>query len=178
MCSLWAEEKTATFGGGCFWCMEAAFQPLKGVLSVESGYMGGTASTANYAAVSKGNSGHYEVVQVRYETEIISYKELLDVFWRNIDPTDPTGQFADKGKQYETIIFYQDDVEKELAKASKKALDESGKFSKGIVTKIEPAKAFFPAEEYHQDYFKKNSLHYQLYKRGSGRTGYLKKTWK
>lgn len=178
LASLWAEEKTATFGGGCFWCIEAAFQPVKGVLDAESGYMGGEASTANYTAVSQGNSGHYEVVQVRYDTEIISYKELLDIFWKNIDPTDPFGQFADKGKQYESIIFYQDNAEKELALRSKKALDDSGKFSKSIVTKIERAKEFFPAEEYHQDYFKKNSLHYQLYKRGSGRSGYIEKTWK
>ena len=176
--SLWAEEKTATFGGGCFWCIEAAFQPVKGVLSAESGYMGGEASTANYTAVSQGNSGHYEVVQVRYNTNIISYKELLDIFWRNIDPTDPLGQFADKGKQYESIIFYQDDLEKRIALASKKTLDDSRKFDKSIVTKIEQAKEFYPAEEYHQDYFKKNSLHYQLYKRGSGRAGYIEKTWK
>lgn len=176
--SLWAEEKTAVFGGGCFWCIEAAFQPVKGVLSAESGYMGGEASTANYTDVSKGNSGHYEVVQVRYDTKDISYKELLEIFWKNIDPTDPNGQFADKGKQYKSIIFYQNDTEKEYAQASKKALDDSGKFSRSIVTKIEPAKEFFPAEEYHQDYFKKNSLHYQLYKRGSGRAGYIEKTWK
>lgn len=176
--SLWAEEKRATFGGGCFWCIEAAFQPVKGVLSAESGYMGGESSTANYTDVSQGKSGHYEVVQVRYDSEIISYKELLDIFWKNIDPTDPSGQFADKGKQYESIIFYQNDTEKKYAEASKKALDDSGKFSQSIVTKIEPAKKFFPAEEYHQDYFKKNSLHYQLYKRGSGRAGYIKKTWK
>jgi methionine-S-sulfoxide reductase len=118
--TLCAEEKTATFGGGCFWCIEAAFQPVKGVLSAESGYMGGEASTANYTAVSEGDSGHYEVVQVRYDTKIISYKELLDIFWKNIDPTDPAGQFADKGKQYESIIFYQDTIEKEVALASKK----------------------------------------------------------
>jgi methionine-S-sulfoxide reductase len=176
--ALWAEERAATFGGGCFWCMEAAFQPVKGVLSAESGYMGGEASTANYTDVSKGNSGHYEVVYVRYDSEVISYKELLEIFWKNIDPTDPVGQFADKGKQYESIIFYQNDTEKEYAEASKKALGDSGKFSRNIVTKIEPAKTFFRAEEYHQDYFKKNALHYQLYKRGSGRSGYIEKTWK
>ena len=112
---------------------------------------------------------------MRYDSEVIRYKELLAIFWKNIDPTDPIGQFADKGKQYESIIFYQDDSEKELALRSKKALDDSGRFSRPIVTKIEPAKTFFPAEEYHQDYFKKNSLHYQLYKRGSGRAGFIEK---
>jgi methionine-S-sulfoxide reductase len=176
--SLYAQERTAIFGGGCFWCIEAAFQPLKGVLSAVSGYMGGEASTANYTDVSKGNSGHYEVVQVRYDTKIISYKELLDIFWKNIDPTDPAGQFADKGKQYESIIYYQNNSEKVYALASKKALDDSGRFSSSIVTKIEAVKVFYPAEAYHQDYFKKNSLHYQLYKIGSGRAGYIEKTWK
>ncbi len=178
LASVWAEEKTAVFGGGCFWCIEAAFQPIEGVLSAESGYMGGEVSTANYTDVSKGKSGHYEVVQVHYDSEVISYKELLEIFWKNIDPTDPAGQFADKGKQYESIIFYQSEMERKYAYASKKALDDSGRFGKSIVTKIEPAKVFFPAEVYHQDYFKKNALHYQLYKRRSGRAEYIEKTWK
>lgn len=175
--SLWAEEKTAVFGGGCFWCIEAAFQPVKGVLSAESGYMGGEESTANYKSVSKGNSGHYEVVQVSYDSDIIAYIELLDIFWRNIDPTDSGGQFADRGKQYESVIFYRNNEEKESAVSAKRILNDSGKFEKNIVTKILPAKKFFPAEAYHQDYFKKNSLHYQLYKKGSGRKSYIENTW-
>jgi len=175
---LGAEEKVATFGGGCFWCMEAAFQPLKGVKSAESGYMGGEPSRANYTDVSHGNSGHYEVVQVKYDSDIISYKKLLDVFWKNIDPTDKQGQFADKGAQYRTVIFYHDTKEKEEAVLSKNTLDASAKFDGPVVTEIKPAKEFFRAEEYHQDYFKKNSLHYQLYKKGSGREDYINKTWK
>jgi len=176
--TLWAEDKTATFGGGCFWCMEAAFQPLKGVKSVVSGYMGAEASTANYQAVSTGKSGHYEVVQIVYDPDLISYKELLDVFWKNIDPTDKEGQFADKGQQYKTVIFYHNETDKEMAVLSRETLNASSKFKNSIVTKIKPAKEFFRAEEYHQDYFKKNSLRYQLYKKGSGREDYINKTWK
>jgi len=176
--ALNADEKTANFAGGCFWCMEAAFQPVKGVISAESGYMGGEAHTANYQAVSEGNSGHYEVVQVRYDPDVISYKALLEVFWKNIDPTDENGQFYDQAQQYQTVIFYQNQEEKVLAKASKKALNESGRFSQKIATKIKPAKEFFKAEAYHQDYFKKNSLRYQMYKKGSGREKFLEKAWK
>ena len=175
---LQAQEKTASFGGGCFWCMEAAFQPLKGVISAESGYMGGKASTANYKAVSEGKSGHYEVVRVRYDSDIISYQDLLDTFWKNIDPVDENGQFYDRGQQYQTVIFYQNPQEKALAKASKKELSESGRFNKEIATQIRAAKEFFKAESYHQDYFKKNSLHYQMYKKSSGRDKYLDKSWK
>jgi len=175
---LLAEERTATFGGGCFWCMEAAFQPVKGVVSAESGYMGGEAHTATYKVVSQGKSGHYEVVQVHYNPELISYAQLLDIFWKNIDPTDKEGQFADKGQQYQTVIFYQNKEEKELAIKSKELLNRSGKFEKTIATRIYPAKEFYPAEAYHQDYFKKNSLHYKMYKKGSGREDYIRRTWK
>jgi len=173
-----AQMQTATFGGGCFWCMEAAFQPLKGVKEVDSGYMGGDPLAANYNDVSQGNSGHYEVVRVHFDSNIISYKQLLDAFWKNIDPTDERGQFADKGKQYQTVIFYTNREQKVLAKESKKALDDSGKFKKPVATKIKAAKEFFKAEDYHQDYFKKNAIRYQLYKKGSGREDYIKKTWK
>lgn len=176
--TVWGEEKTANFAGGCFWCMEAAFQPVKGVISAESGYMGGEANTANYKEVSEGRSGHYEVVQVRYESSKISYKELLDIFWRNVDPTDENGQFYDKGQQYKTVIFYQNRQEKDQAKVSKIQLNNSGRFSKPIATEIKPAKEFFKAEAYHQDYFRKNSLRYKMYKKGSGREKYLEKTWK
>lgn len=173
-----AQEQTATFGGGCFWCMEAAFQPLKGVQEVDSGYMGGNPLEANYQEVSTGRSGHYEVVRVHYNSKIITYEELLEVFWKNIDPTDERGQFADKGKQYQTVIFYTNREQKVLAKASKQELEDSGKFDKKIATKIKAAKEFFKAESYHQDYFKKNALRYQLYKKGSGREDYINKTWK
>jgi len=175
---LQAQERTASFAGGCFWCMEAAFQPLRGVISAESGYMGGTASTANYKAVSEGNSGHYEVVRVVYDPKLISYQDLLDTFWKNIDPVDENGQFYDQGQQYQTVIFYQNQEEKALAETSKKELNQSGRFSEEIATKIKPAKEFFRAESYHQDYFKKNSLRYQMYKKGSGREKYLEKVWK
>jgi methionine-S-sulfoxide reductase len=175
---LIGQEQTATFGGGCFWCMEGAFQPLKGVSEVDSGYMGGDPLAANYKEVSKGDSGHYEVVRVHYNSDIIGYKQLLEVFWKNIDPTDSKGQFADKGKQYQTVIFYANRDQKTLAKASKKALEDSGKFKKKIATKIKPAQEFFKAENYHQDYFKKNALRYKLYKKGSGREDYIEKTWK
>ncbi|PHR55759.1 MAG: peptide-methionine (S)-S-oxide reductase [Arcobacter sp.] len=176
--TLVAQEKTANFAGGCFWCMEAAFQPVKGVISAESGYMGAEAKTANYKEVSSGRSGHYEVVQVRYDSSIISYKELLDIFWRNIDPVDEKGQFYDRGQQYETVIFYQNKEEKALAESSKDGLNNSGRFSKPIATQIKPAKEFFKAESYHQDYFKKNSLRYKMYKNASGREKYLEKAWK
>ena len=176
--SLLAEDKTASFAGGCFWCMEAAFQPVKGVLSAESGYMGGEANTANYKKVSEGKSGHYEVVHVRYDDAIISYTELLDIFWKNIDPLDENGQFYDKGQQYQTVIFYQNRQEKVSAITSKQHLDSSGRFTQAIATQIKPAKEFFKAEAYHQDYFKKNSLRYKMYKNSSGREKYLEKTWK
>jgi len=175
---LEAEERTATFAGGCFWCMEAVFQPLAGVISAESGYMGGEAYTANYKAVSSGDSGHYEVVRVRYDSKKISYEKLLDVFWRNIDPLDKKGQFYDKGQQYETVIFYQNRQEKVLAKESKKALNATGRFSQQIATVIRPSTEFFKAEEYHQDYFKKNAFRYKMYKNASGRDKFLNETWK
>lgn len=176
--ALHAEERIATFAGGCFWCMEAVFQPLKGVISAESGYMGAEALTANYEAVSQGNSGHYEVVQIRYESKLISYEKLLDVFWRNIDPIDTQGQFYDKGEQYETVIFYQNKKQKHLATLSKKELNDSGRFSKKIATQIKPSKEFFKAEEYHQDYFKNKASHYKMYKKASGREKYLNQIWK
>ena len=158
--------------------MEAAFQPLKGVISADSGYMGGEANSANYQEVSGGKSSHYEVVQIRYDDTVISYTQLLKVFWENIDPTDNEGQFYDKGKQYKTVIFYQNTEEKEWALSSKEELKKSGRFKEEIATQIEEVKEFFKAESYHQDYFKKNSLRYKLYKKASGREEYLKKVWK
>jgi methionine-S-sulfoxide reductase len=167
----------ATFGGGCFWCMEPPFEQLEGVTSVVSGYAGGHRKNPTYEEVSSGTTGHAEVVQVTFDPAKISYEKLLDVFWRNIDPTDPHGQFADKGSQYRTAIFYHDEAQREAAEKSKEALAQSGKFAKPIVTQIAPATDFYPAEDYHQDYYKKNPLRYKSYKIGSGREGFLKRTW-
>jgi peptide methionine sulfoxide reductase msrA/msrB len=169
--------RTAVFGGGCFWCMEPPFEALPGVVEVRAGYCGGEADDANYQAVSSGKTRHIESVEVVYDPEKISYGELLDTFWRYIDPTDPGGQFADRGDHYKTAIFYNDAEEKATAEASRKALADSGVFAQPIVTAIVPAKPFYPAEEYHQDYYKKNVLHYQAYKVGSGRAGFLERTW-
>jgi len=166
--SLWAEEKTATFGGGCFWCIEAAFQPVKGVLDAQSGYMGGEASTANYTAVSQGKSGHYEVVQVHYDTQIISYKERLDIFWKNIDPKNFKGKYCDIGSQYMPVIFYQNEKEKIQAEKSKQKKEQSlGKLSVEIL----PFSTFYIAEEDHQKYYIKKPERYQAYEKGSGRKG-------
>lgn len=169
--------KKATFAGGCFWCMQPPFRNLKGVTDVVSGYAGGTTSNPTYEQVSSGTTGHLESVQVTYDPDTISYDQLLDVFWRQIDPTDAEGQFADKGSQYHTAIFYHDDEQKRLAEASKKKLDSSGKFKKPVATEIRPYTNFYPAEEYHQDYDKKNPGRYHEYKTFSGRESYIAKTW-
>jgi len=168
---------TATFAGGCFWCMEPPFEKLEGVRSVTSGYAGGTEPNPTYEQVSSGKTGYVESVQIVYDPSRITYEQLLEVFWMNVDPTQADGQFADHGKQYRTAIFYHDDQQKRLAQASKAALERSGKFPKPIVTDIVPAATFYPAEDYHQDYYKKNPLHYKRYRLGSGREGFLQKTW-
>ena len=167
----------AIFAGGCFWCMEAPFEKLEGVSAVVSGYSGGPEKSPTYSQVSAGSTGHLEVVQVSYDPSEITYEELLDVFWMQIDPTDPGGQFADRGKQYTTAIFYNDEQEHLLAEQSRDDLAASGKFKMPIATEILPAGDFFPAEEYHQDYYKKNPAHYNSYKKGSGREDYLERTW-
>lgn len=171
------EYKVATFAGGCFWCVEAAFEYADGVISADSGYMGGSKEQAHYEAVGSGISGHYEAVQVKYDPSKTNYKKLVELFWTQIDPTDADGQFADKGTQYMTAIFYHDDEQKQIAETSKLELAQSGKFDKDIVTKIAPAGTFYPAEDYHQNYFEKNPVHYNLYKQGSGRAGFIKKFW-
>jgi len=168
--------RTAYFAGGCFWCMESEFESTDGILSVTSGYMGGSADDANYNSVSSGNSGHFEAVEVRYDPEKTPYEKLLKIYWGNIDPLDDGGQFADRGSQYLTAIFYQNPEEKALAEASKAATAK--KFApQPIATQILPASQFFAAESYHQDYYKKNAIHYNLYKHGSGRVDRLKKLW-
>ena len=169
--------KKATFAGGCFWCMEPVFRMLNGVADVKAGYTGGSKENPTYEEVSSGTTGHREAVEVTYDPSKMPYDDLLDVFWQNIDPTDPGGQFADKGPQYETAIFYHDAEQKRLAERSKKALIVSGKFNKPVATAIIKAGPFYPAEAYHQEYYKKNPERYKSYKEGSGREAYLRNTW-
>jgi methionine-S-sulfoxide reductase len=171
------ELQKATFAGGCFWCMVKPFDEQPGIHSVLSGYTGGTKENPTYQEVCAGNTGHYEAVQITFDPAIYPYERLLDVFWMQIDPTDPGGQFYDRGQSYQTAIFYHNDEQKELAEKSKKKLEESGKFNKPIATKILPAKTFYPAEEYHQYYYKKNPLHYERYSKGSGREAFILKHW-
>lgn len=176
---LSAKEKLekATFAGGCFWCMEAPFEELTGVNEVISGYMGGHKKNPTYEEVSSGMTGHREVIQVTYDPSKITYKELLDVLWRQIDPTDASGQFADKGSQYKTAIFYHTEEQRHLAEESKRELEESGRFERPIVTEIIKASVFYEAEDYHQDYYKRCSIKNDTYKKRSGRTDFLEKIW-
>ena len=171
-------QKTAVFGGGCFWCMEPPFEQLRGVLEVTAGYSGGDEKNPTYEQVSSGRTGHIESVRVVYDPAQISFKELLDTFWRYVDPTDPGGQFADRGNHYKTAIFYNNEEEKRIAEQSRDELAASGVFDRPIATAIRPTKPFYPAEAYHQDYYKKNVAHYEAYKVGSGRAGFLERTWK
>lgn len=166
-----------TLAGGCFWCTEAYFQEHPGVIDAVSGYAGGDKQDASYLKVSKGNTRHREVVQITYDSKVISTEEILDIYWSHIDPTNTLGQFADKGFQYTTAIFYHDNAQKESALDSKKRLEDSNLFSKPIATKVLPFVNFFKAEEYHQDYYKKASDHYEQYKKGSGREGFVEETW-
>lgn len=169
--------KKATFAGGCFWCMEPAFHMIEGVIDVIAGYSGGEKENPSYKEVSSGTTGHYEAVQVTYDPKKVSYEKLLDTYWQGIDPTDGRGQFADKGSQYRTAIFYHDKEQKKAAERSKKQLQDSGRFSRPIVTEIKKFTGFYKAEEYHQDYYKKSPIRYNLYKIASGRKGYLKRVW-
>jgi peptide methionine sulfoxide reductase msrA/msrB len=168
----------ATFAGGCFWCIESAFDETEGVKEAISGYTGGKTKNPTYIEVSSGKTGYYEAVQVTFDTTKVTYKKLVEVFWQQIDPTDPTGQFADKGSQYKTAIFYHNEQQKKIAEESKKELEKSGKFDKPIVTEIKEATEFYPAEDYHQDYYKKCPVRYKNYKVGSGRESFLKRVWK
>ncbi len=170
-------KETAIFAGGCFWCMEPPFEKLDGVLDVTSGYTGGTVKDPTYEEVSAGGTGHMEAIRVTYDPAKVSYSKLLDVFWMQIDPTDRGGQFVDRGNQYASAIFYANDEQKRLAEESKAGLEKSGRFSVPIVTAIVKATEFYPAEEYHQDYYKKNPIRYWYYRRGSGRDRFLEKAW-
>ncbi len=167
----------ATFAGGCFWCTESDFEKVEGVVEVISGYTGGQSENPTYEEVSAGRTGHAEAVQVHYDPEKVSYKELLDVFWRHVDPTDPGGQFVDRGSQYRSAIFYQDEEQKHLAEESKKDLEKSSVFNKPVVTEIVKLTKFYNAEDYHQDYYKTHSRRYKFYRWNSGRDQFLKTVW-
>lgn len=167
----------ATFAGGCFWCMEPPFDTKDGIISAMVGYTGGFKKDPTYKEVCAGITGHAEAIELSYDSAIISYAELLDIFWRNIDPTTENRQFVDVGSQYRTAIFYHNERQRKLAEASKKQLDASGRFEHEIVTEILPVMEFYKAEAYHQKYYQKNSVQYQYYRTGSGRDQYLKRVW-
>lgn len=175
--ALMSYEK-ATFAGGCFWCMESPFEKENGVIEAVAGYTGGQTANPTYHEVGSGQTGHMEAVQITFDPSKISYGKLLEIFWRQIDPTDAGGQFADRGTQYQTAIFYASPEQKELAIESKKQLEASKIFDKPIATQILPFQKFWPAEEYHQNYYKTNEAHYKLYKKGSGREDFIKSKWK
>ena len=172
-----AEEKNAVFAGGCFWCMQPPYDKAKGVTKTVVGYTGDKQSNANYSEVSNHRTKHREVIQVTYDPAQISYEQLLDIFWRNINPTQADGQFHDIGLSYQAAIYYANDEEKRLAEESKKKLGDSGKFQKPIATEILPATPFYPAEDYHQKYYLKNPREYEAYHVGSGRVAFLEKVW-
>jgi len=172
-----AEQARAVFAGGCFWCMEEAFEKVDGVVSVTSGYMGGQKTNPTYEEVSAGNTGHAESVEVVYDPAKVSYQKLLDHFWKNVDPLTPNAQFCDHGSQYRAVIFYGNDEEKRLAEASKQAIEQSKRFTEPIVTQIAMASKFYPAEDYHQDFYKKNPIRYKFYKTSCGRVNRLEMLW-
>jgi len=168
----------ATFAGGCFWCMVQPFDEQPGIKEIVSGYTGGHKENPTYEEVCSDTTGHYEAVQITFNPEVFPYKKLLELFWQQIDPTDEGGQFNDRGLSYRTAIFYHNEDQREMAEASKAELASSGKFQKPIVTAILPASTFYRAEEKHQDYYKRNAFHYNLYKEGSGRARFIRETWK
>jgi peptide methionine sulfoxide reductase msrA/msrB len=171
------KNASAVFAGGCFWCTESDFEKVDGVIDAISGYTGGHVKNPTYKQVSSGVTGHLESVKVIYDPSKVSYEQLLDYFWRHVDPTDPGGQFVDRGSQYRSAIFYANETEKRLAEKSKQRLAASGPFDKPIATDILPLGEFYPAEDYHQNYYKKNPIRYHYYRYGSGRDQFLKKTW-
>ena len=172
------KQEKATFAGGCFWCMQHPFDDLKGVVSTSVGYTGGYKEDPTYEEVCAGSTGHAEALEILYDPSRITYSGLLDVFWRNIDPTTRNRQFADAGTQYRTAIFYHNEEQQRTAELSKSAMEQSGRFEKPIITEITPATKFYVAEEYHQKYYEKCPVRYNRYKSGSGREQYLKETWK
>ena len=172
-----SEERTATFAGGCFWCSESDFEKLDGVISVASGYIGGHVKNPTYKQVSAGNTGHTEAVQMIFDSDKISYQTLLEHFWKSIDPTDGDGQFCDRGQQYRSEIFYHDEEQRQAAAKSLQALDKSGELGIPVATKITAASIFYPAEDYHQDYYLKNPIRYKYYRWGCGREKRLEELW-
>jgi len=170
-------QAVATFAGGCFWCMEEAYEKVAGVSSVVSGFMGGSVANPTYKQVAGGSTGHAEVVQVTFDPAKVTYQQLVDWFWVNIDPGDASGQFCDKGSEYRSAIFVHGDEQKRIAQASKEKLQASGRLKQPIATEITAADAFYPAEDYHQDYYKKSSARYQYYKYGCGRAARLEQIW-
>lgn len=171
------EPAKAYFAGGCFWCMEEAFEKVDGVIAAISGYMGGTVQNPSYEEVSSGRTGHAESVEVLYDPSKVSYNQLLEAFWRNVDPITPNAQFCDHGTQYRAAIFYQNDQEKRFAEESKQAIEQSKRFTQPIVTQIVLASQFYAAEEYHQDFYKKNPIRYKFYKYNCGRAQRLDELW-
>ena len=172
-----AETKTAIFAGGCFWCMQEPFDHVKGVTQTVVGYTGGSKEDANYTAVSAHKTQHREAIEITYDPAQVSYAQLLDVFWHNINPTQADGQFQDIGLSYQAAIYYGNEEEKKIAQDSKEKLSKSGRFNQPIVTEILPAKPFYPAEDYHQKYYQKNPADYEAYHVGSGRVSYLARIW-
>jgi peptide-methionine (S)-S-oxide reductase len=166
---------TATFAGGCFWCMEPPYDEIDGVISTISGYIGGTKKNPTYEQVTTGTTGHAEAVQITYDSSKVTYEKLLDVFWRNIDPLTANAQFCDHGSQYRSAIFYHDETQKRLAEKSKQTVQQ--RFKQPVVTEIVPATQFYAAEDYHQDYYKKNSIRYKIYRYGCGRDQRLEELW-
>jgi len=172
-----ATKAKAYFAGGCFWCMEEAFEQVDGVLWVSSGYMGGNVANPTYEQVSAGRTGHAEAVEVTYDPKKVTYQQLLDAFWRNVDPVTPNAQFCDHGSQYRSAVFYATNEEKQLAEASKATIENAKKFPSPIVTELVPASTFYQAEDYHQDYYKKNPFRYKYYKYSCGRAKRLETLW-
>lgn len=170
-------NQLATFAGGCFWCMQPVFDAMPGVVRATVGYTGGITANPTYDDVSAGRTGHLEAIEIEFDPAKVDYGKLVDAFWHTIDPTQSDGQFADRGSQYKTAILYHSLEQKLVAEASKKALNESGKFERPVVTEVREAEVFYPAEEYHQGYYKKDPGHYQAYKQGSGRAGFIERTW-
>lgn len=172
-----ANLEKAVFAGGCFWCMVEPFETSPGIHSVTSGYTGGHVENPTYRQVTSGKTGHTEAVEITYDPEVVSYKDLVEIYWRQTDPTDAGGQFADRGDSYRPVIFYNTPEQKAIAEESKNELNNSGKFKQPIVTTIEEAEPFYAAEDYHQDFHKKESAHYKRYSVGSGRAGFIAKYW-
>jgi len=172
-----SHQARATFAGGCFWCMEEAFEGVEGVVSVVSGYTGGQVENPTYEQVSAGGTGHAESIEVTFDQDKVTYQQLLEVFWRNVDPTTPNAQFCDHGNQYRTAIFYHDETQKRLIEDSKKKIESSKMFYESLVTEIVPASVFYPAEEYHQDFYTKNPIRYKYYKWNCGRAKRLEQLW-